>query len=96
MHYLDTILKNSRATYDLIDMPEPTNPELTTEEKDRGDKERRRAPRFNCGGYVEINWLPSNGIYVPGKVRDLSLHGCCIDTKALIECGMLAEIVVRV
>jgi hypothetical protein len=71
-------------------------PEPTAEEKERRDKERRRAPRFNCGGYVELNWLPSNGIYVPGKVRDLSLHGCCIDTKAVIECGMRAEIVVRV
>jgi hypothetical protein len=77
-------------------MPERTSPERTSEEKDRGDKERRRAPRFNCGGYVELNWLPSNGVYVPGKVRDLSLHGCCVDTKALIDCGMRAEIVVRV
>jgi hypothetical protein len=65
-------------------------------ERHRGGKERRRTPRFNCGGYVELNWLPSNGIYVPGKVRDLSLHGCCIDTNALIDCGMRAEIVVRV
>ena len=32
-------------------------------DEERPDKERRRNPRFNCGGYVEINWLPSNGIY---------------------------------
>jgi len=71
-------------------------PERSGKEKDRGGKERRRTPRFNCGGYVQLNWLPSNGIYVPGKVRDLSLRGCCIDTEALIDSGMRAEIVVRV
>ena len=65
-------------------------------DEERPDKERRRNPRFNCGGYVEINWLPSNGIYVPGKVRDLSLQGCCIDTKVPLDPGKRAEIVVRV
>ncbi len=57
--------------------------------------ERRRSPRFSCGGYVEINWLPSKGIYVPGKVRNLSLEGCCIDTKLPSEGCTRAEIVVR-
>jgi hypothetical protein len=70
--------------------------EQTTAVPSRPDKERRRSPRFNCGGYVEINWLPSNGIYVPGQVRDLSLNGCCIDTKTPIDAGMRAEIFVRV
>ncbi|MGA7293918.1 MAG: PilZ domain-containing protein [Terriglobales bacterium] len=62
----------------------------------RPEKERRRSPRFNCGGYVEINWLPSDGIYIPGKVRDLSREGCCIDTNVPIDPSMRAEIVVRV
>ncbi|MGA3105916.1 MAG: PilZ domain-containing protein [Terriglobales bacterium] len=57
--------------------------------------ERRRSPRFSCGGYVEINWLPSKGIYVPGKVRNLSLEGCCIDTKLPGDGFTRAEIVVR-
>jgi hypothetical protein len=57
--------------------------------------ERRRSPRFSCGGYVEITWLPSSGIYVPGKIRDLSLEGCRIDTKLPTDGCTRAEIVVR-
>lgn len=57
--------------------------------------ECRRSPRFTCGGYVEITWLPSSGIYVPGKIRDLSLDGCCIDTKLPTDGCTRAEIVVR-
>jgi hypothetical protein len=75
-------------------MPERTPPEHT-EEKERGDKERRRTPRFNWGGLVEINRLPSDGIFVPGKIRDLSLRGCCVDTTQPIDRGVRAEIVVR-
>jgi len=60
------------------------------------EKDRRQHPRFNCGGSVEIQCLPSNGIFVPGTVRDLSRNGCCIDTALPIENGMRAEIVVRV
>jgi hypothetical protein len=33
-----------------------------------------RSPGFSFGGSVEINWLPSSGIYIPGKIRDLSLE----------------------
>jgi hypothetical protein len=57
---------------------------------------RRRSPRFACGGHVHINCLPSNGIVLPGQVRDLSLGGCHIDTLLPVDCGVRAEIVVRV
>jgi len=61
-----------------------------------GENDRRRTPRFACGGYAEINCLPSTGILVPGTIRDLSLHGCRVDASSPIDCGARAEIVVRV
>jgi PilZ domain len=67
-------------------MPEHTN----------ADDNRPRNPRFSCGGVAKISLLPSNGIFVPGKIRDLSLGGCCVDTPIPIECGARAEILVHV
>jgi PilZ domain len=43
-----------------------------------------------------MNRLPSAGILLTGALRDLSLHGCCVDTPLPIDCGARAEIVVRV
>ena len=91
LRYLDAFLKNSRPTYDLIDMPE-----RTAADKDRADNDRRRSTRFSCGGHAKISRLPSNGIFFPGKIRDLSLGGCCVDTTLPIEYGVRAEIIVRV
>jgi hypothetical protein len=85
VHYFAAILKNPRTTYDLIHMPHRT-----------ADKERRRSPRFCCGGHAQITRLPSEGIFLPATIRDLSLHGCCVDTALPIDCGTRAEIVVRV
>ena len=65
-------------------------------ERTDADEDRRRSPRFSCGGHAEINCLPSTGILVPGTIRDLSLHGCWVDTTQPIDCGARAEIVVRV
>jgi hypothetical protein len=58
--------------------------------------DRRRSARFSCGGQAKISRLPSNGIFVPGTLRDLSLHGCCVDTTLPVDDGMKTEIVVRV
>jgi hypothetical protein len=60
------------------------------------DEERRRTPRFNCGGNAKIACLPSSGIILLGAIRDLSLGGCCIDTALPIECGKRAELAVQV
>jgi len=65
-------------------------------DNDRTGNDRRRSARFVCGGYAKISRLPSDGIFVPGRIRDLSLHGCCVDTMVPIDCGTRAEIVVRV
>lgn len=63
----------------------------TTEEADR-----RRSPRFVCGGHAQLNCLPSSGIALRGRLRDLSLGGCCLDTALPVDFGPRAEVVVRV
>jgi len=68
------------------------NPEKLSPQND----DRRRSPRFSCGGLAKIVCLPSDGIYLAGKVRDLSLNGCWIETVSTLECGARAEILVRV
>ncbi len=80
------MLKNSRSTYDLINMAE----------RNTANNDRRRSPRFSCDGHAKISRLPSDGISVPGKVLDLSLHGCRVDTTLPIDCGVRVEIVARV
>ncbi len=71
-------------------------PEGSNADNDRANNDRRRSTRFSCGGDAKLTRLPSNGIILPGKIRDLSLHGCLIDTTLPIDCGVRAEIVVRV
>ncbi|MGD0508397.1 MAG: PilZ domain-containing protein [Terriglobales bacterium] len=66
-------------------------PERTTAEE-----ERRRSPRFSCGGHATITRLPSSGIFLPGRILDLSLGGCRVDTIFPIDCGVRAEIVAHV
>jgi hypothetical protein len=87
--YFAFLLKISSQTNDVRSMVE--HPAKGKEQPD----ERRRSPRFSCGGYVEITWLPSSGIYVPGKIRDLSLEGCCVDTELPVDGCTRAEIIVR-
>jgi hypothetical protein len=62
----------------------------------RANDDRRASPRFSCGGQVAISCLPSEGIVLPGKIRDLSLGGCCVDTTLPIARGARAELFVRV
>jgi hypothetical protein len=65
-------------------------------ERTDADEDRRRSPRFSCAGHAKIDCLPSKGIFVPGKMLDLSLDGCCVDTTLPMDCGARAEIVVHV
>jgi hypothetical protein len=58
--------------------------------------ERRRTPRFSCGGEARIYSLPSNGVHVPGKLRNLSLGGVCVDTSHAFDLGARTEILVSV
>lgn len=61
-----------------------------------GDEDRRRSQRFSCCGEVKIVCLPSNGLFLPGRIRDLSVGGCCVETASALDCGARAEIVVRI
>jgi hypothetical protein len=62
----------------------------------RANDDRRGNPRFSCGGQVTISCLPSDGIVLPGKIRDVSLGGCCVETTSPIARGVRAELVLRV
>ncbi len=57
--------------------------------------ERRRTPRFPCAGEAKIICLPSEGLFLPGRVRDLSLGGCCLESPLRLDHGARAEIVLR-
>jgi hypothetical protein len=35
-------------------------------------------------------------LFLPGKIRDLSMGGCCVETASALPCGVQAEIVVRI
>jgi len=61
-----------------------------------GDEDRRRSPRFVCGGEAKIVCLPSNGVFLLGRIRDLSLGGCSVETASALDRGTRAEIVVRI
>jgi hypothetical protein len=95
---------------DLIYMPEP-NPAKPEDleaartgptrddgrpKEERPEADRRRSTRFSVGGYATIHCLPSEGVSIAGTIRDLSLHGCCIDTPLPLDSGVRAEILVRV
>lgn len=58
--------------------------------------DQRQNPRVRCGGLARIVSLPSEGITVPGKVLDLSLGGCGIETPFPVPRGTRAEILLRV
>lgn len=35
-------------------------------------------------------------VFLPGRVRDLSLGGCCLEVASRLDCGTRAEMVLRV
>ena len=60
------------------------------------DDERRRMPRFECGGDAKIICLPSEGLILPAQLRDLSLGGCCLEASSRLDRGSRTEVVLRV
>jgi hypothetical protein len=60
------------------------------------EEDRRRSPRFSCGGEARIYSLPSDGLHVRGRLRNLSLGGVCLDTSHGFDLGTRTEILVSV
>ena len=59
--------------------------------------ERRRSTRYNCVGVVEILRIQKTpGEFVTGKIRNLSLEGCCIETQAPLERGPQLAVILQV
>ena len=59
----------------------------TTERAPGGD-ERRRSPRYNCVGVAEIRSAQgATGEFLTGKIRNISMGGCNIETQSPLELG---------
>lgn len=53
---------------------------------------RRRHPRYPCEGHAEV-YLPQGGLLLRGKILDLSLSGCFIETPTItLERGTSVEV----
>ena len=60
------------------------------------ENDRRRSPRFSCGGRAAIYCLPYNGIAIAGTLRNLSEGGICLNLTHGLEAGMRTEVLVKV
>ena len=58
--------------------------------------DRRRNPRYLCGGDAQLTLVPSNGDVLSGRVGNLGLGGCFIELGSPLDVGTRAEILVRV
>lgn len=61
----------------------------------KGD-ERRRSPRFSCGGCATIYRVPFDGISISATLRNLSVGGICLDLAKPVDPGTRTEVVLRV
>ena len=60
--------------------------------------DRRRVPRYYCGGLARISCLPLYGSLLTARLRDLGLGGCCVEcpvTLPLLDLGVRTEILVE-
>jgi hypothetical protein len=61
--------------------------------------DRRRLPRYYCGGLARISCLPLYESRLTARLRDLGLGGCCVEcpeTVPLLDLGVSTEIQVEV
>lgn len=55
--------------------------------KKKGADDRRRSPRLKCRGNAQLRLLDyeaAQSIQFQGKILDLSLFGCCIETEKTV------------
>ena len=69
--------------------------ETAASEASVNEDERRYSPRYECEGSAEVR-IPSQGRVVRGRIVNLSLGGCYIETNAALDIGSKIEIVLRV
>jgi hypothetical protein len=56
------------------------------------EREKRRHPRYVCDGYAEV-FLPQGGLLFRGRILNLSVTGCYIETAVLnLERGTQIEV----
>src|ERR1700733_12411219 len=53
--------------------------------------ERRTAPRYGCTGEAEIV-VPGRGLRYAGRIGNLSVQGCLLETDCRLERGTSVEI----
>jgi hypothetical protein len=55
-------------------------------------EEKRRHPRYRCDGTAEV-FLPHGGLLLRGRISNLSVSGCYVETAMLnLERGTLVEV----
>ena len=67
---------------------------MATTEGTAGGRERRGNDRFACEGDAEVIAFAHNFLF-RGKVRDISLTGCYIETPARLKLRRFAEVELR-
>jgi len=60
------------------------------------ESDRRRLPRFRCCGNAHVSALPANGTPIPGRIVNVSLGGCYIETGVVLPPGTVAELCLTV
>jgi PilZ domain len=73
---------------DASEIQENLAPENEQEEPGR---ERRRHPRYSCDGNAEVH-LPHAGLLFHGRIQNLSVSGCYIETELNLERGTYVEV----
>ncbi|MGA9529916.1 MAG: PilZ domain-containing protein [Terriglobales bacterium] len=59
-------------------------------------EDRRRNPRFVCGGCATIYHVPFNGTSISASLRNVSVGGLCLDMASPVDPGARTEVVLRV
>jgi PilZ domain len=87
------------AVQETIAPPESAVPDFSSEitalKPEAHEEERRYSPRYECEGSAEIR-VPTQGRLVRGRIVNLSLGGCYIETNGALDAGSKVEIVLRV
>jgi hypothetical protein len=66
----------------------------TPKVEEAGGKERRLSRRHECEGFAE-GWVSKPGSLFRGEIRDISLTGCFIATKARLNLARYAAVDLR-